>query len=176
MENEVKGHKISRLVVTEDRTIESIIRANMFTFEEPRKKYAKAYKVCNCVHMDPYAIFMASSLNLIKLLAGPLNGSNRKPKNIIATNLFKTLSDMRGAMESSVHIDSLALQYAKECSRLLFVAKADIDALCGIDYISNTFFPKVHSELSNTHMALTKWFDILTTHTALKKNHQLAQI
>lgn len=167
--NNNPGVKTTRTAVTPDRTLESIIRANMFTLENPRKRFAKAYQQCNCENMDPHAIFMARSLDLIKMISGPLNGSNRKPKNLIATHCIETLLEMRGAMESSAHIDKLEMHYAKECSRFLFVVKSDLDALCGMDYISNTFFPKTYEVIADLNCSLVKWFEVLSTHAYLKK-------
>lgn len=167
--NTKPGVRITRTAVTPERTLESIIRANMFTLEDPRKRFAKAYQQCNCENMDPHAIFMARSLDLIKMISGPMQGSNRKPKNLIATDCIETLLDMRGAMESSAHIEKLEMHYAKECSRFLFIVKADLDALCGMDYISSTFFYKTHEVISDLNFSLVKWIEVLSTHAYLKK-------
>lgn len=159
-----------RTEITKDRTIESIVRAQLFSFKNPRERFKKAYELCDCKTLDPYAIFMARSLDLIKLLAGPLSSRPGSFKNIMAGHLLNVLLSMRGAMDSSATaVDSLVITHAKTCEMMLHNAKVDMDALCGVGYFTTKFYSKLYDILVDLDRALEQWFQILKTHVDIKQ-------
>lgn len=169
MSNNVK-RSTPRTEITKDRTIESIIRAQLFSFKHPKERFTKAYELCDCKTLDPYAIFMARSLDLMKLLSGPLSSRPGSFKNIMATHLLNALLGMRGAMDSSATaVDSLVMTHAKTCDVMLHNVKVDMDALCGVGYFTTKFYSKLYDILLDLDRALEQWFQILKTHADIKQ-------
>lgn len=151
---------LHRTDITPKRTMESIVRAKTFTIEDPCSEYKEAYKEL-CGPEDPWAIFMARSIDLVKLLSDPLSSRPRKLKQELAKKTIEEITEMRGAMVSSLHGESLTVHYAKECKRHLFIVKANLDLMCGVNYISNNFYSKLEDIIIELYTALTRWFDVI---------------
>lgn len=113
---------------------------------------------------------MARSLDLMKLLSGPLSSRPGSFKNIMATHLLNALLGMRGAMDSSATaVDSLVMTHAKTCDVMLHNVKVDMDALCGVGYFTTKFYSKLYDILLDLDRALEQWFQILKTHADIKQ-------
>lgn len=167
--------KLPKLVVNEETKKESEARVFLFLGKHVTDKFKQTYIDLKINSVDPYTAILTKSEEMYKLLHSPLNSLPTNEKNVLGKEVRKNLLNIRKHIIRSAMIDSRSIQEAMDCSCALTELNANLDLMCGLDYVSNNFYAKLFEHVAALDLLLQIWFDVLKHHKELKADKTIKQ-